>query len=136
MELTDEAFDKASIEMTTLREQGHATEARYDRKANRLIVSLHNGIELAVPVHLIQGLAHAGHDELSTVEVTPSGLGLHWPDLDTDVYVPALLSGVFGTRSWMASVMGAEGGKASSAAKVAASRDNGRKGGRPRKIKA
>ena len=61
MELTDEAFDKASIEMATLREQGHATEARYDRKANRLIVSLHNGIELAVPVHLIQGLAHAGH---------------------------------------------------------------------------
>lgn len=136
MELTKQDFAKAEANMTTLREQGHATTARYDRKANRLIVSLHNGVELAVPVHLIQDLADAAPDQLSAVEITPSGLGLHWPNLDADVYVPGLLSGVFGTKSWMASVMGASGGKASSPAKAAAARANGCKGGRPSKRSA
>ncbi len=133
MELTEQTFTTAENNMTALRDQGHATAARYERKANRLIVSLHNGVELAVPIHLIQDLADAGPDQLSAVEVTPSGLGLHWTDLDADVYVPGLLSGVFGTKSWMASVMGAEGGKVRSPAKAAAARANGSKGGRPRK---
>ena len=60
-----------------------------------------------------------------------AGLGLHWPVLDADIYVPALLAGVFGSRSWMASVLGAKGGKASTPEKAAAARANGRKGGRP-----
>jgi hypothetical protein len=133
MELTEQVFAKAEANMTALREQGYAMAARYDRKANRLIVSLHNGVELAVPVHLIQDLADTPPDQLSGVEVTPSGLGLHWPDLDADVYVPGLLSGVFGTKSWMASVMGARGGKVRSPAKTEAARANGAKGGRPKK---
>lgn len=133
MELTEQNALKAGSDMTTLRAQGHATAARYDRKANRLIVSLHNGVEVAVPVHLIQDLADAQPDQLSRIEITPAGLGLHWPDLDADVYVPGLLSGVFGTKSWMASIMGARGGKTSSPAKAAAARANGAKGGRPKK---
>jgi len=47
--------------------------------------------------------------------------------------VPGLLQGTFGTRRWMAGELGAAGGKARSTAKVAAARENGRKGGRPRK---
>jgi Protein of unknown function (DUF2442) len=133
MEPPEQNFAKAQADMAALREQGHATAARYDRKTNRLIVSLHNGVELAVPVHLIQDLADTPPDQLSGVEVTPSGLGLHWPKLDADVYVPGLLSGVFGTKSWMASVMGARGGKVSSPAKADAARTNGTKGGRPKK---
>lgn len=135
MELTEQAIAEAKSEMATLREQGHATAARYDREANRLIVSLHNGVELAVPVHLIQDLHDATPEQMSTIEVTPSGLGLHWPDLDADVYIPALLSGVFGSKSWMASVMGSEGGQVCSAVKTAASRQNGSKGGRRKKGK-
>jgi len=41
-----------------------------------------------------------------------TGLGLHWPKLDADVYVPALLQGVFGSKQWMAAQLGAVGGKA------------------------
>ena len=119
-----------------MREKGHATAARYDHKANRLIVSLHNGVELTVPVHLIQDLADAAPGQLSTIEITPSGLGLHWPDIDADVYVPGILAGTFGTKSWMASVMGEKGGRVRSEAKAEAARENGRKGGRPKKIKA
>ena len=28
----------------------------------------------------------------------PNGLGLHWPQLDADLYVPALIEGAFGSR--------------------------------------
>jgi len=66
------------------------------------------------------------------IEISPAGLGLHWRRLDADLYVPALLQGVFGSKSWMARQLGAEGGRARTVAKVAASRENGRKGGRPR----
>ena len=82
------------------------------------------------PVELIEGLAGAAPDDLADIEVTPAGLGLHWPKLDADVYVPALMQGVFGSRRWMAAQLGATGGKATSKAKGDAARANGRKGGR------
>ncbi|PZP25441.1 MAG: DUF2442 domain-containing protein, partial [Kocuria rhizophila] len=50
-----------------------------------------------------------------------------------DVYVPGFMKGIYGTRRWMAALLGAEGGKSSSPAKAAAARTNGAKGGRPRK---
>jgi len=82
---------------------------------------------------MAKGLAGASPDDLAKIEISPTGLGLHWPRLDADLYVPALLQGVLGSRSWMAAQMGAAGGKARSAAKSAAARKNGRKGGRPRR---
>lgn len=86
-----------------------------------------------MPVHLVEGLAGADPEALSGIEITPAGLGLHWPALIADVYVPALLGGVFGSRRWMASELGAKGGRTTSSAKAAAARANGRKGGRPPK---
>jgi len=73
---------------------------------------------------------------LQAIEVTPSGLGIHFPKLDADLYLPALLKGVLGSRKWMATQLGARGGKSTSLAKRRASRSNGRLGGRPKKIKA
>ena len=73
---------------------------------------------------------------LAIIEITPAGLGLHWPKLDADLYLPALLQGVFGSPRWMAGLLGRSGGLARTVAKGAAARVNGRKGGRPRKIAA
>ena len=82
-----------------------------------------------------QGLAGASPSDLAEIEITPSGYGLHWPRLDADLWLPALLEGVFGSRAWMAARLGAEGGKATSDAKVAAARENGKRGGQPKRAR-
>jgi hypothetical protein len=126
-------FDQAQRRMTALRAAGHAIGAYYDRRSFRIVVNLNTGIQLAFPAELAEGLAGASPQNLAEIEISPSGLGLHWPRLDADVYIPALLQGVMGSKSWMARQLGAKGGRARSQAKTAASRANGKKGGRPRK---
>lgn len=134
MEPTEQQMKAASAAMEAKRTAGHATAARYDAPSGRLVVSLHNGVELAVPVRLVEELADADAADLAEIEISPAGLGLHWPALDADVYVPGLMAGALGSRTWMAQELGAGGGRASTPAKAAAARANGAKGGRPRKL--
>jgi hypothetical protein len=134
MAITEHDLKQAEDRMAALREVGHAVAARYDRRRSRVVVALNTGVELAFPTRLAEGLADASPEDLSDIEISPAGLGLHWPRLDADLYVPALLQGVFGSKGWMARQLGAEGGRSRTVAKVAASRANGRKGGRPRKV--
>ena len=111
----------------------HATTAHFDQPRHRIVVSLSNGLEFSLPVELAQGLAGAQASDLEEIEISPTGLGLHWPKLDADLYLPALIEGVFGNRRWMARIIGQVGGQATSPAKQAAARANGQRGGRPRK---
>ena len=136
MAITERDLAKAEKRMAAKREAGHAVSARYDRRRSRVVVALNTGVELTFPTQLAEGLADASPDSLAEIEISPAGLGLHWPRLDADLYVPALLQGVFGSKRWMARQLGAEGGRSRTAAKIAASRENGRKGGRPRKSMA
>ena len=101
-----------------------------------MIVRLTTGVEIGFAPESAQGLEQASAADLDTIEITPAGLGLHFPKLDADIYVPALLEGVWGSANWMARLMGEKGGKARSSAKAAAARTNGRSGGRPRKVSA
>lgn len=64
-----------------------------------------------------QGLEEARPAQLSEIEISPSGFGLHFPAVDADLYVPGLLKGFMGSKAW-----------------TAASRANGRLGGRPKKV--
>lgn len=136
MAVTDKDLKAAEARMAALREAGHVVAARYDHGTARVVVELHNGVQLAVPSGQIEGLAQAAPEDLAEIEISPAGLGLSWPRLDVDLYLPALLQGVFGSRQWMASQLGGLGGRARSAAKADAARENGRKGGRPRKVSA
>jgi hypothetical protein len=133
MAINEQELLQAEQCMEAARQGGHAVLARYDRRRSRVVVALSTGVELAFPARLAEGLADASPENLSEIEISPAGLGLYWPRLDADLYVPALLQGVFGSKSWMARQLGAQGGRARTAVKVAASRENGRKGGRPRK---
>jgi len=134
MALTDAEIRNAEQAMRSRMAAGpHAVQARHDRRRARVVVSLDNGLELAFPPELAEGLSEASPADLADIEISPTGLGLHWPKLDADLYLPGLLNGVFGSPRWMAGMMGRLGGQVRSDAKAAAARANGRRGGRPRK---
>lgn len=109
-----------------------AVAARYDAAADRIIVDLTRGATFAFPPALVEFLQDATPEQLAEVEVQGAGFGLHWESLAVDFTVPGLMNGVFGTARWMA----ARAGQATSSAKAQASRQNGKKGGRPRKAVA
>lgn len=109
-----------------------ATAARYDVQADRIVIELSNGASFAFPPSLVERLENATPEQLAEVEIAGAGFGLHWPALDEDLYVPALLSGIFGTKTWMRE-LARRAGQSTSPAKAAAARANGAKGGRPRK---
>ncbi len=113
-----------------------AVAARYDSLNGRIIVDLDNGCVFAFPARALQGLEQASDADLAAVEILGRGYGLHWQPLDVDHSVRGLLMGVFGTERWMAQEMARRAGGTKSAAKAAAARDNGKKGGRPRKPSA
>lgn len=110
-----------------------AVAARYDRRIGRVVIALSSGLEIAFKPHDAQGLQNARPAQLASIEISPSGLGIHFPDLDADLYLPALLEGFLGSRQWMAASLGKAGGRATSESKASAARTNGRLGGRPRK---
>ena len=133
MAITDETFAQAEKRAQAKRQAGYAVTAHYDQRTSRIVVKLNTDVQISFPARVAEGLADASPDELATIEITPSGLGLHWPRLDADLYVPGLLAGQFGSKRWMAAQLGAVGGRARSQAKAKSSRENGRKGGRPHK---
>jgi hypothetical protein len=110
-----------------------AIAARFDCPSGRVVVTLRSGIDISFSPSNAEGLEHARPSQLREIEISPSGLGIHFPKLDADLYLPALLQGVLGSRKWMAAKLGAVGGKSTSSAKRRASRANGRMGGRPKK---
>jgi len=110
-----------------------AVAVRYDRRSARLVISLSSGIDISFSPKQAQGLEAAQADDLADAQISPSGLGVHFPKLDADLYIPALLEGFLGSRRWMAAQNGRAGGKASSEAKTVAARANGLRGGRPKK---
>jgi Protein of unknown function (DUF2442) len=132
--ITEADVERANRRMDELREAGPlAVAARYDAEANRVVIDLDTGVTLAFPPELLEGLQDAKPEVLSAIEISPSGLGIYFPKPDVDLYLPALTQGVFGSRRWMASLLGKEGGKSRSVVKQEAARNNGRLGGRPKK---
>ncbi|SFI50906.1 Protein of unknown function [Collimonas sp. OK307] len=136
MDITDKALEAAHQRAAATRNAFPAVVAvHYDRRVARIVISLASGLELAFSPKHAQGLEHARPADLADIEITPSGLGLHFPQLDADLYLPALLEGFLGSKRWMASEIGKMGGKMSTEAKAKAARENGKLGGRPKKAK-
>ncbi|TWH76257.1 uncharacterized protein DUF2442 [Azomonas agilis] len=136
--MTDQAFEQANTCAQQCLAKGPvATHAEYDPSRRRLIIALSNGLELGIAPDLVEGLADTSPMALAQIEISPSGLGLHFPELDTDVYIPALLEGILGSPRWMAQRMrdmGKKGGQAKTEAKTKAAQENSKRGGRPRKL--
>jgi hypothetical protein len=110
-----------------------AVTARYDRKSGRIVIHLSSRLILSFSPRDAQGLESAKPYQLDEIEITPSGFGIHFPKLDADLHVLGLLEGFLGSKKWMAARLGQIGGRSRSRSKRAASRSNGKLGGRPKK---
>ena len=113
---------------TQLEKTPTAIAAHYDFRVGRLVIDLNTGLSIMFKPHNAQGLEKAKPEQLTKIEISPSGFGLHFPALDADIYLPSLLAGFMGSRNWMASQLGKTGGQATSEIKSAASRTNGKMG--------
>lgn len=103
---------------------------RFDRPSRRIVVEFTNGAAFMAPARQLQGLEDASDDELAEVELLGE-TGLHWETRDVDFRIVGLMAGIFGNARFMEAAR--RGSEARSEAKAAAARENGRKGGRPRK---
>ena len=134
MAVTEAEFVQAKGRALTERAAGHVQAAWYNQRRGRVIVHLSTGVEVAFPATLAEGLANASPEELVEIEISPSGLGLYWPRLDADLYVPALFAG----RLWFQTLDGVAHGRGRGRelvkGKTNAAKGDGCNGGRRRHI--
>jgi hypothetical protein len=134
VDLTAEQFEAAKNRGDDRLRGPPAESAHYDAGRNRVIIRLTTGVEIGFAPRDVEGLQRASMEDLRAVEVEVFGLGIHFPTLDADLYVPALLEGVLGANHWMAARLGSAGRRSRSTVRALASPENGKRGGRARKM--
>ncbi|OKH37623.1 hypothetical protein NIES2119_13035 [[Phormidium ambiguum] IAM M-71] len=139
-DLTDEKIDAQIAKAKDAWIQASLVEPRaksvvYNQSEDKIVITLTNGDYFGLSPKLIEGLGEASPKELENVHLSGGGDSVHWEDLDVDYSIPGLVSGILGTKTWMAE-LGRKGGKKTSLTKAVAARENGKKGGRPRKSSA
>jgi len=60
--------------------------------AKKIKIHLRDGRELTIPLAHYPRLANATRKQLLNFEISGSGYGVHWPDLDEDLSVRGFLS--------------------------------------------
>jgi hypothetical protein len=123
---TQHEFD--AITRRTAQRMNHqllAVDARYDRRGQRVMITLNNGAVVGFPLSALPGVEAATPDDLRSIEVEGGGYGLHVAALDADISIPSLLADQLGSTIMRRAI-----------ARANASKANGRLGGRPRKPKA
>jgi hypothetical protein len=135
--ITDEELDRQIAKAREAGRKANETEPRaksvhYDEASDLIVIELKNGAFFSFPPRLAQGLGNGTPEQLNDIWLDSVGSSVHWDSLDVDFDIPLLIQGVFGTKAWMAE-LGRKGGQVSTPAKAKAARENGKKGGRPRK---
>ena len=62
--------------------------------AENLWLLLFDGRQLSIPLIFFPKLASADSQSRSAYELSGGGVGIHWDNLDEDLYVPNLLLGI------------------------------------------
>lgn len=134
LDLTEDEIQRIVEESRRLRElegpdlSPKAVKTWYDSARNLVMFEMANGCVFGFPSHEGQGLENATPEQLARGEVIGGGYGLGWEELDAHISVPGIMFDLLNVRGWYARWLG----RATSEAKAAAARENGKKGGRPR----
>ena len=99
----------------------------------RITLHFNNDATFSFLTDSVETISTLSSEILATVELTPSGKGLRWDEVDIDLSIQGLLLGIFGSNVWMKKIA-TKGGSSTSEKKKAASRANGQKGGRPKLV--
>ncbi len=111
-----------------------ADRVRYDERKGLIVMDLRGGAILGLPVSAIDELRKIQPKDLRSVRAGFDGESISLDELDIDISIPHLLKDLVGMTS-AAALLGRKGGAVKSNAKAAAVRENGKRGGRPRKTR-
>lgn len=109
-----------------------AERVHYDARKKQVILHLRRGAVVAIPLERIRWLRGATARQLAGLYADRTGDAIISDELDMHIGIQGLLADLVGLTG-AAAMLGSEGGKVKSPAKVAAARANGKRGGRPRK---
>jgi hypothetical protein len=127
-----EATRKMKVADERGRIEPRADSVSYDEKKGLIVLNLHGGAILSLPVSVIRELRKARPKELKSVRAGFGGESISLEALDIDISIPGLLRDIIGMTS-AAALLGRKGGSVKSEAKALAVRENGKRGGRPQK---
>ena len=119
---------EAARRLATEERPKSAVAAKYDKASDEVVLRHYCGATVHIPRKLFPHIETALPRELADIELTPTGTGIRFPALDADYSVPGLLRTIFGLSEG-----NRRAGATRSSARAAASRKNGKKGGRPKK---
>lgn len=92
MAISEEEYELANKRAEEMRRTvPYAINARLEAPSGRMVITLSTGAPLNVPISEISQLATVSELQLSKIEISPSGYGIYFPELDVDLYVPGLL---------------------------------------------
>lgn len=133
--ITEAVLERAIARGSKRRSQGlHATSVQYVSSLESLLIGFADQSAMALPVKNYPELAALSTVELGRCVIGFGGSALCLDERDLHVSIAGLVSASQPLMYMAATVIASRNGGRSSSAKVSAARENGLKGGRPRKL--
>lgn len=117
----------------TGKDPSRPVSVEYRQEQHAFMIMHGNGVGYLINIDLIEELEHATQEQLATAEVDGFSKALRIPACDVDIYLPGLLAKILFDASDLQKIVASINGAMRSALKANTSRENGKKGGRPRK---
>jgi hypothetical protein len=95
MDLTEDEIEAANRRgVAMLARYPAAVAVHYDCDSACIVISLSNGRKISVSPQEIPGMELTSPEDLNDAEISPQGQGIHFPVIDADIFIPALLDGL------------------------------------------
>lgn len=131
---SDTEYAAALAAGTRRQESGLTAEAvSYDRAADKVFIAMAGGWEIGFERGRIEELADATADELADLSLSPAGTTIELAARDVYISLEGLLTSLVPSEV-LARLFARRGGRSVSQAKAQSARENGKRGGRPKKV--